>query len=320
MKNKILILSGDPNSINSEIIYKSWYKLSSAKKKNIYIIGNYNLLKKQFKILKYPIKLIKIKNINTNISSSKLKIYDFDLKFKNPFNVSVKSSSNFIKKTFDFAHQTAVKKNIKGIINCPIDKKLLKKGNYGITEYLASKCNIKDNSEVMLIRNKQLSVSPITTHINLKDVSKKITTKLILKKINTIDKWFRKMYKKRPKIGVLGLNPHNAELRKNSEELKIIIPAIMKTKKIGCKITGPLIADTIFINDYKKYDVIVGMYHDQVLAPFKTIYKFDAINITLGLKYIRLSPDHGVAKDIVKKKIADHTSLSRCIEFLHNTK
>ena len=81
--------------------------------------------------------------------------------------------------------------------------------------------------------------------------------------------------------------------------------------------SGPLIADTLFMNDYKKYDVLVGMYHDQVLAPFKTIFKFEAINITLGLKYLRLSPDHGVAKNIIKKKIANHTSLLRCVEFLN---
>ena len=84
--------------------------------------------------------------------------------------------------------------------------------------------------------------------------------------------------------------------------------------------SGPLIADTLFMNDYKKYDVLVGMYHDQVLAPFKTIFKFEAINITLGLKYLRLSPDHGVAKNIIKKKIANHTSLLRCVEFLNKVK
>ena len=115
---------------------------------------------------------------------------------------------------------------------------------------------------------------------------------------------------------MLGLNPHNAELEKSSEESKIIVPSIKKLQKKGLKITGPLVSDTVFINEYRKYDVIVGMYHDQVLAPFKTIFKFDAINITLGIKYLRLSPDHGVAKNIMKKKVADHTSLSRCINFL----
>ena len=179
----------------------------------------------------------------------------------------------------------------------------MQKENQGVTEYLSSKCNIKDGSEVMLIKSKNMSVSPITTHLDLKNVSKKINSKLIIKKIVTINNWFKKIYKKTPKVAILGLNPHNAELKKNSEDVKRIIPAVKKLKKIGIKITGPLVADTIFINDYKKYDVIVGMYHDQILPSFKSIFKYDAINITLGIKYLRLSPDHGVAKNIIKKKL-----------------
>ena len=99
----------------------------------------------------------------------------------------------------------------------------------------------------------------------------------------------------------MGLNPHNSELKKNSEEKKIIIPAVQKLKKIGVKVYGPLVSDSVFINEYKKYDVVLGMYHDQVLAPFKALYKFDGINVTLGLKYIRTSPDHGTALNIVRK-------------------
>jgi 4-hydroxy-L-threonine phosphate dehydrogenase PdxA len=320
MRNKILLISGDPNSINSEIIYKCWKNLNKIKRKNIYIISNYLLLKKQFKLLKYSIKLFKVKDINENLYSNGLKILDVPLKFKNPFNVSFTSSSIFIKDTLNLAHNLAQGEKVKGIINCPIDKKLLKKNNLGITEYLAAKCKIKNNSEVMLIKSKDFSVLPITTHIKLKDVAKKINSKLILKKIITFNNWFKQTYKKKPKIGILGLNPHNAELVKNSEEHKIIIPTIKKLKKKGYKINGPLVPDTLFINNYKNYDVIVGMYHDQVLIPFKTIYKFDAVNVTLGLKYLRLSPDHGVAKNILKKKIANHLSLLNCINFLNKLK
>ena len=78
--------------------------------------------------------------------------------------------------------------------------------------------------------------------------------------------------------------------------------------------------DTVFINNYKKYDIIVGMYHDQVLIPFKNLFKFDAINITLGLKYIRMSPDHGTARDIIGKNLADNQSLTNCINFIDRLK
>ena len=97
---------------------------------------------------------------------------------------------------------------------------------------------------------------------------------------------------------------------------KFIEIFIQKLKKANVKISGPLAADTIFIKDYKKFDVIVGMYHDQVLGPFRTLFKYDAINITLGLKYLRLSPDHGTAVSIIKKNKADPLSLIRCFNFI----
>ena len=81
---------------------------------------------------------------------------------------------------------------------------------------------------------------------------------------------------------------------------------------------GPYSADTIFINDYKKFDVIIGMYHDQVLSPFKALFKFDAINITLGLKYSRMSPDHGTAFNLIKKNKASPESLQKCFSFIKN--
>ena len=115
----------------------------------------------------------------------------------------------------------------------------------------------------------------------------------------------------------MGLNPHNAEMRKNSEEKKIIIPAILRLKRLNIKVHGPLVADTLFIQDYKKFDVIVGMYHDQVITPFKTIFKFDAINITLGLKYLRVSPDHGTAANLIGKNKSNCASFVKCIEFVN---
>ena len=169
----------------------------------------------------------------------------------------------------------------------------------------------------MLIRNKKFAVSPITTHIDIKNVSKNLKSQIIINKIFTIHKFYKKFFKKKPKIGILGLNPHNAEMKRNSEEKKIIIPSILSLKKKGINLTGPLVSDTLFIEDFKKYDVIVGMYHDQVLTPFKTIFKFDAINVTLGLKYLRVSPDHGVAKKLILKNKANPKSLIECINFIN---
>ncbi len=317
MKNKIIIVSGDPNSINSEIIFKSWKKLNSSIKRKIYLISNFDLLTKQKKKLKFSTKLIKVKSIEEQTETNSLKVLDFKLKFKDPFNVKKKESSNFIIECLNYAHKISLQNNIMGLINCGIDKKLLKRKNTGVTEYLASKCNIKNKSEVMLIKSDHLSVSPITTHIDLKNVHKKISVKAIINKLKTINSWFRLNIKKKPRIGVLGLNPHNAELRKKSEEVKIIVPAIKKAKKLGMKVNGPLVSDTLFINDYKNYDVIIGMYHDQIITPFKTIFKFNAINLTLGLKYLRVSPDHGTATNLIGKNKANDESLTQCIYFIN---
>jgi 4-hydroxy-L-threonine phosphate dehydrogenase PdxA len=317
MNNKIILVAGDPNSVNSELIFKCWKKLNESIKKKIYLLGSYSLILKQCQKLNLPIKIAKVSNINETSDRNILKIIDIKLKFKDPFQVNTRFASQYVKKSLSLAHELCLKNNARGLINCAINKTLLGKTSFGVTEFLGKKCNIKDESEAMLISNSKFSVCPLTTHLDLKMVPKKIKKNIIINKVKTINSWYKKNFKKRPKFAILGLNPHNAELRKNSEEIKVIIPAIQRLKKIGINIKGPLVADTIFINDYKKYDVIIGMYHDQVLTPFKTLFKFNAINITLGLKYLRVSPDHGTAIDIIRKNKANPESLLKCIYFIN---
>lgn len=320
MKRKIIIFTGDPNSINSEIIHKTWNKLDKKLKKKIYFISNYNLIKSQFKKLKYNTKINKVENIFDQESNLNIKIIDVNLKFQNPFSVKKNIASKFIKNSLEVCHNLALKNYTQGFINCPIDKNLLNsRKKIGVTEYLASKCKIKNNKEAMLIYNQKFSVCPLTTHLDIKEISKKITPALITNKIKTLNQWYKEKLKKKPKIAVLGLNPHNAELRKNSEEKRIIIPAIKKLKKSGINIKGPFVSDTFFIDSFKKFDLLIGMYHDQVLTPFKSIYKFDAINITIGLKYIRTSPDHGTAKSMIGKNKANPNSLIKCIDFINKS-
>ena len=237
---------------------------------------------------------------------------------KKPFQKITNKSNNYIYECFDEAINFAKSKKITGFINCAISKEtLFKNTEGGITEFLAKKTGVS-GKEVMLIYNKKLSVAPITTHIPLSCVSKSITKQKIEKKIKTIRSFYKKIFKKNPHIAILGLNPHNSSSIKKSEEKEIIIPAIKKIKKIGIKVVGPISPDTSFII-YKKYkfDVIVGMYHDQVLSPFKTLFKYDAINVTLGLSYIRVSPDHGTAENIMGKKIANPKSLIESIKFFN---
>ena len=168
----------------------------------------------------------------------------------------------------------------------------------------------------MLIYNKDLSVCPITTHLPIKLVSKNISKKKIKKKIILINNFYNKILGYKPKIAILGLNPHCESIHKYNEDEKILKPLI---KNLGKQLSvyGPLSADTVFMKNIRnKYDVIVGMYHDQVLTPIKTLYEYNAINITLGLPFIRISPDHGPNEKMMGKNLSNPTSLIKAINFL----
>ena len=158
---------------------------------------------------------------------------------------------------------------------------------------------------------------PFNNPFAFKTSNKKINQRLIKEKIKLIDNFYVKNFKFKPKIGVTGLNPHCESILKFNEDEKIIYPAINSLKKKGFKIDGPFPADTIFLKqNRKKYDVILGMYHDQVLSPLKTLFEYDAINITLGLPFLRVSPDHGPNEKMFNKNLSSPLSLSRAIKFL----
>ena len=115
----------------------------------------------------------------------------------------------------------------------------------------------------------------------------------------------------------MGLNPHCESIDKFNEDEKVIKPVVSILKKKRYNISGPFPADTIFmIKNRKKFDVIIGMYHDQVLTPLKTLYEFDAINITLGLPFLRISPDHGPNEKMIGKNLSNPLSLIKAIKFL----
>jgi len=323
MIKPVIIIAGEPNSISSEIIFKSWKNRKKFNNKPILVIGSFKLLNSQNKKLNFNINLKKVdrKLINKNIYKNSLLVYDVDYNQKKPFEKITIKSNEYIFRCFEIALNLIKNKKIIGFINCPIAKEtLFKKKDQGVTEYLAKKANIK-NQEVMLIYNKNLSVSPITTHIQIKKVAKKITKRKILNKILTINNFYKKVLKKKPFIGVLGLNPHSFSSSKKSEEKVTIIPAIKEAKKRKISVFGPISPDSAFVS-YKdsKINVLVGMYHDQVLSPFKSLFKYNAINITLGLPYIRISPDHGVGQNIMGKKIANPQSLIESIKFFNQIK
>jgi 4-hydroxythreonine-4-phosphate dehydrogenase len=316
VKRPIIIILGEPNSISSEIFLKSLNYIKKTKL-NFIIIGNYSLLEKQANYLDFKINVkFKLSEINS-LENVKFNFINVDYKQSKPFNLKTNNSDTFVKKCFEHAVILLKKKLAIGLINLPINKSKFTKNKYkGITEYIADKTNNR-NKENMLLFNENFSVLPLTTHIPLKKVYKEISYKKIEKACKNINNFYLKTIKRKKfKIGILGLNPHNGENGYiGNEEKKIIIPAINKLKK-KYPIIGPLSPDTSFLQREKlQIDVLIGHYHDQILTTFKTKFDFNAINITIGLPFIRISPDHGIGTGIIGKGIANPKSFKKAVKF-----
>ena len=314
----IILVAGEPYSILLEIFFKT---LKTKRIKTpIILIASHKLVVAQMKALNFNFK-INLMQLNIpfskKLTNSNINLINVDFKFKNAFDKISNKSNHYIDKSFEIALNLLKTNKFSGLINGPISKKNFLSGKFlGITEYLAFKTNRK-NKVAMLIYNKNLSVSPLTTHLPLKDVSKNINQKIIFNNIDLINRFYKKSINKRPSIGITGLNPHCESNYKSSEEKKVIVPAIKKLIKKKYDLHGPFPADTLFMeSNKKKYDVIVGMYHDQVLTPIKALFGFNSINITLGLPFIRISPDHGPNTHMLGKNKSNAQSLILALKFL----
>ena len=312
----IIIVAGEPNSIFFEIFFKV---IKKKIKSPIILIASQKLILKQAKILKTKINFSitnEFEVIKKESNLKKINLIDVEFKQSSGFSKITSKSNNYITSCFDIALRLLRNNVSNKLINGPISKKnFLKNKHNGITEYLADKTNTKQFA--MIIYNKDLSVCPLTTHIPIKYVSKKINKLEIINKVKLINDFWKKEFDKQVKIGVTGLNPHCESIDNFNEDKNIILPAIKKLKKLKHNINGPLAADTIFLkNNRKKFDLIIGMYHDQVLAPIKTLFEYDAINITIGLPFIRVSPDHGPNESMLGKNESNYLSLLNSIKFL----
>jgi 4-hydroxy-L-threonine phosphate dehydrogenase PdxA len=290
MKKLILIIASDPISVNYEILRKSMHFFKKKKKNEYLVIGNKDEIIKR-----------------TGIENNALNILDIKKK---------KNVSLYLEECFKIAFHILKKGKAHGIINLPLNKKFLPKKYPGFTEYISDFFNTK-NKETMLLYNESFSVCPNTTHIPLAEASKKLTKELIVNNVLNINNFYKKILKKTPIIGMMGFNPHNGQdFSQKLEEEKTILPSIKCIKKKRIKIIGPISPDVAF-NDIesKKIDCLIGNYHDQVLPTFKYINKFNAINITLGLPFLRISPDHGTAENIIGKNLANPDSFLYALNF-----
>tara|TARA_B100000989_G_scaffold290499_1_gene263732 strand:- start:2739 stop:3656 length:918 start_codon:yes stop_codon:yes gene_type:complete len=298
IKKKILLL-GDVDSINIEIINKSFNYL---KNKVLYILlcNKKDLLNNISSIGSLP---------HINEIFDPINFSNYKKNMLNIFNIEDISK----KKYLNLLNQIKIGNNLANstkydLITMPINKYIFKKEFFfnGMTEYLGV---INKKKTVMLMHGERFSIIPLTTHINLKDVNKAINSKFLKESINSILVNIKKpLYKFNfSNIKFLCYNPHCGEEGTLGKE-DILIKRIINLQK---KIIGPFSADSAF-NNIKNNTLFITTYHDQGLIPFKIINK-KSFNITLGLKFRRLSPAHGTAKDIKNKNIADNTSYLACL-------
>ncbi len=311
-KNKLIIgfSVGDLNGIGVEIFLKLFKNKNIFKKCVPVIYANEDYLIDYAKKTLNQVPNLNVIN-NNKIKENTINVFNvWSEKINIKFGSFEKEKSNMSLMSLDYAVKDYKKKKIKGLITLPINKNVfVNKKIVGHTEYLANL--FKNHSPLMMMCKDKLKVSIATTHIPVKDIVKKISKKIIKEKIEILNKSLVKDFKiKKPKIAILGLNPHAGDNGKiGMEEKQIIIPLIkVLEKKIFC--FGPFPADSFFGNlKYKQFDGILSLYHDQGLVAFKTLCFQKGVNFTAGIPIIRASPDHGCGYDIAGKGIAKETSL-----------
>jgi 4-hydroxythreonine-4-phosphate dehydrogenase len=213
------------------------------------------------------------------------------------------AAAGAVQQSIERAVALVLKGTASAIVTSPISKAMLYRAGFafpGHTEFLAALAGTERRpvQPVMMLASGALKVVPVTIHVALKDVASTLSEALIVSTIATTARDMQRFFgMARPRIAVSGLNPHAGEEGgMGAEEIEIIAPAIERARSQGLHVTGPHPADTLFHAQARKgYDVAIAMYHDQALIPFKTLAFDTGVNVTLGLRFVRTSPDHGTA-------------------------
>ncbi|WP_432711575.1 4-hydroxythreonine-4-phosphate dehydrogenase PdxA [Pedobacter sp.] len=312
-KVKIGISIGDVNGIGLEVILKTLANNSILDYCTPIVYGH-------TKVVSYHRKALGLTDFNFNVVTSAslanpkkanlINCWEEDVKIE--IGVSTEIGGKYALLSLEKATEDLVNGEIDALVTAPINKFNIQSETFkfpGHTEYLQERSGSKD--VLMFLISEDLRVGVVTGHIPLKDVASTITKDMIVQKLKMINESLKKdFWIEKPKIAVLGLNPHagdNGLL--GSEERDIIMPAIEEAFDKGIICFGPYPADGFFGNStYKQFDAVLAMYHDQGLVPFKSIAFSTGVNYTAGLKFVRTSPDHGTGYDIAGKNVADPTS------------
>ncbi|MDG1045630.1 MAG: 4-hydroxythreonine-4-phosphate dehydrogenase PdxA [Bacteroidia bacterium] len=323
-KPVIGITIGDFNGIGPELILKTFSND---------LIFNYctPVIYANTYIFKYYADLLDCSPLNFNIvkKNSDLKLNQLNLRSCSKDRIEITpgvastQAGKFALDALQLAVSDVKDGLISDILTCPIDKKSTADAGLsfnGHTQYFA---NVFESDVQMILMNDELRVSMVTGHTPLNEVTQKITKDSVLEHIRLINENLKADFAIiKPKIAVMGINPHGGDNGlMGREELDIITPAIKEAQKENIMAIGPYAPDGFFgSHNSTNFDAIVGMYHDQVLIPFKQIAFTDGINYTAGLPIIRTSPDHGTAYDIAGKGVADTSSFINALYLINKVR
>ena len=312
----IAVTMGEPSGISGEITLKAWRAKESAGLPVFFVIDDPDRLARLSERLEWDIAVARIENPAEagGVFSFALPVLPLELpKPPIPGQPQLENAASVVT-SIERAVECVRTGIASAVVTNPIHKKVLYDFGFrhpGHTEFLASLAGSKDDP-VMLLACEQLRVVPVTVHQGLGQAITSLTRERIFQTVMTTNKALRQDFAiDRPHIMVAALNPHAGEEgTMGREEIEIIGPAVEDLKKSGYSVTGPTPADTLFHDRARAaYDAVVCMYHDQALIPLKTIDFRSSVNITLGLPFVRTSPDHGTAFEIAGTGVADESSL-----------
>ncbi|HSW54603.1 MAG TPA: 4-hydroxythreonine-4-phosphate dehydrogenase PdxA [Ignavibacteriaceae bacterium] len=316
---RIVFTCGDINGIGPEIALKALNKITSKNKATQFIlIIPENVFTKASLLIRPRFGFQKVEDIMfNNIDSSQVIILttkSFKQNISKPTASSGEAAYLALKISFDLLN----KKLADAVVTAPVSKTALNLAGVkypGQTEMYADWCGI--NNFVMTFLSKKLRVALYSIHIPLREVSKSLNLKALSGKFDTLIRMLHiDLGINNPKIAVLGLNPHAGESGIIGSEEREIIEPFIEQKKYSGIVDGPFSSDAFFANRrFENYDMVFGLYHDQVLIPFKYINSGKGVNYSAGLPIIRTSPDHGTAYDIAGKGIADESSMIEAYKY-----
>jgi len=320
----LAVTMGEPAGVGPELILKIWEDRNELDIAPFFVVGDPEYLSNLADNLKINAPVTECDpDEAAKIFCDALPVFPLSGSIKGTPTKPHEEDAKLVCESISRAVELTIDEKASGVVTAPINKNELYKSGFefpGHTEYLAHLSRQHSGNKtlpVMMLTGPQLRVVPVTIHIAINEVPKQLTSDLILRTGKIVANDLESKFGiKNPRIAVAGLNPHAGENGSmGMEDIEVVLPAINALKDAGINAFGPLPADTLFHQRAREnYDAVLCMYHDQALIPAKTLAFDESVNVTLGLPFIRTSPDHGTAYDIAGKGIANPTSMISAIK------